>query len=81
MKWLAVLAVAAGAMGMLTVAPAAVPAAGPEASIARYCGKADIGFTTAKVRARNVACANARRFVRRASRRSSTATRPMAPAA
>jgi len=41
---------------------------GPEAAASRYCGKADIGFTSAKVRARNVGCAKARRFVRRNSR-------------
>ncbi len=56
------------------VTVAALPAgaadrSGPEAGAARACGKADIGFTSAKVRARNIACAKARRFVRRNSRR------------
>ena len=64
--------------GLLTasvmVAPAAAPAGaegrgGPQATAARYCGKADIGFTSAKVRARKIACSKARRFVRRNSRR------------
>ena len=41
----------------------------PEAEASRYCGTADIGFTTAKVRARKIGCAKARRFVRRSSRR------------
>ncbi len=42
--------------------------AGPQATAARYCGKVDIGFTSANVRARNVRCSTARRFVRLNSR-------------
>ena len=41
----------------------------PGAEASRYCGTADIGFTSAEVRARNIGCAKARRFVRRSSRR------------
>lgn len=48
--------------------PAGVAAPGPEATAARYCGKANIGFTTANVRARNVRCAAARWFVRSSAR-------------
>lgn len=57
-----------------TAAALALPAGaagggGPVAEASRYCGKASVGFTLAKVRARNIACAKARRFVRRNSRR------------
>jgi hypothetical protein len=60
---------------VLVAVPAGVAAggqSGPEATASRYCGKANIGFTSAKVRARNVACFKARRFVRRSSRRQIT---------
>lgn len=57
-------------------AGAAMPAsAGPTATIARACGKADIGFTSAKVRARHVGCKRARRFVRASSRRKLNCTK------
>jgi hypothetical protein len=60
---------------VLVAVPAGVAAggqSGPEATASRYCGKANIGFTSAKVRARNIACFKARRFVRRSSRRQIT---------
>ncbi len=61
---------AATAVAVLLAVPAeAGGGSGPEATASRYCGKADIGFTSAKVRARNIACFKARRFVRRSSRR------------
>lgn len=57
-------------------AASAVPAsAGPTATAARACGKADIGFTSAKVRARHVGCKRARRFVRASSRRKLNCTK------
>jgi len=60
----------AAALLAVAGAPAGAGASGgPEATAARYCGKADIGFTSAKVRARKIACSKARRFVRRNSRR------------
>ncbi len=62
------------AAAAVAVAVAAGPAGagshiGSEAEASRYCGTADIGFATAEVRARNIGCAKARRFVRRSSRR------------
>ena len=59
---------AAGLTVAVTAFGQPVAAAGPQAAAARYCGKVDIGFTTAKVRARNVRCSTARRFVRANSR-------------
>lgn len=38
---------------------------GAEAKGFKRCGKADIGYTEAKVKSRNVGCATARRVVRR----------------
>ncbi|MGI8944979.1 MAG: hypothetical protein ACR2GL_01895 [Thermoleophilaceae bacterium] len=64
----ALAAAAAAAVVVLLVPAGSQAGAGPQASAARYCGKVDIGFTSAKVRARNVRCGAARRFVRRNSR-------------
>lgn len=50
------------------LAPAAPAGSAPQATMARYCGTVDIGFTSARVRARNVRCSTARLFVRRSSR-------------
>jgi hypothetical protein len=47
---------------MLAAAPAAASAAAPGY---RTCGKVDIGFTNARVSARQVGCADARSLVRR----------------
>jgi hypothetical protein len=58
------LTAAALGIGLGLVAQPGSAGAGPQATAARYCGKVDIGFTTAKVRARNVRCSTARRFVR-----------------
>ena len=60
---------AAAAMTVAAVPAGAGAGGGPEAGTSRSCGKADIGFTSAKVRARKIGCAKARRFVRRNSRR------------
>lgn len=58
-------------LALLVAAAVTVPAMGPpaaatdppEATAARYCGKVKLSFTSAKVRARHVTCANARRFM------------------
>jgi len=62
----AALVAAAATLGL--PAAAGSEGTGPQATAARYCGKVDIGFTSAKVRARNVRCSTARRFVRLSSR-------------
>ena len=67
---------------VVAVVPAGAGAErGPTAGASRYCGTADIGFTSAKVRARNIGCAKARRSFAAARDARSTATKRTTSAA